>query len=126
MLCYNIPVFWIYKNDNGNQRMYGYRSSGDGRWARWLWVMALLFLLGQIQATLHEAEFGADPHEHDGASCAVQFLGETAKELCAPVLATIEALRLAGIAHHDLAERYLAGGSMADRRYIRGPPLLLI
>ena len=106
--------------------MYGHRSSGDGRWARWLWAVALLFLLNQIQATLHAAEFGADPHEHDGAPCAVQFLGETAKKLCAPVFATIEAPRLAGIAQFDLAGRYLAGGSMGDRRYIRGPPLLLI
>ena len=106
--------------------MYGHRSSGDGRWACWLWVVALHFLLGQIQATLHAAEFGADPHEHDGAPCAVQFLGETAKELCAPVFAPIGAPLLVGIAQYDLAGRYLAVGSVGGRRYIRGPPLLLI
>lgn len=105
--------------------MYSHRSSGDGRRARWRWIVALLFLLGQIHANLHAAEYGADSHEHDGTPCAIQFLAEAVKELSAPTFATVRAPRLAGIVQYDRVRGYLVRRTVADQHYIRGPPILL-
>ena len=94
--------------------------------AKWYLAIPFVFLLAQIYGTAHAAEYGADPHEHGGVPCAVQFLSQTAESSGAPPASII-----AGPPRFRVETRFPSMAvrhpqPLVNQHSIRGPPPVLL
>ena len=95
-------------------------------WRRFALFAGLVFLVSQLHAVVHAAEFGGAFHKHHGVPCAVQLLCEAGKSLSAPVpAAALPAPFPSGTAVYALARVSLPTDSCRGPHPIRGPPAFL-
>ena len=105
--------------------MSRHRDNDGKRLCLLRWVLVLLFVFGQVHVSLHAAEYGAHPHEHEGVSCDIQFLAEATKGLGAPTYAAMLVPSPAGLSIFERSDANPVGCFQGEKRHIRGPPALL-